>query len=122
MKIFEKLRKHKLCYLATPYTRYRQGIHMANVEACRAAASLISMKISVLSPIAHSHAVAMYGNLDPLQQDFWQGVDAPFLEMCDAMIVMELPGWLESRGVQHEIAVFDTAAKPVYYLSPEALA
>ena len=119
---FAKMREHRLCYLATPYTKYRHGIHVACVEACQFAAGLIREGVKVYSPIAHGHSIAMYGNLDPLQHAFWVNIDAPMLGFADALIVAELPGWLESEGVQHEIALFDSIKKPVYYLSGDCFA
>ena len=116
MTTLERIAQHKLCYLATPYTRYKDGISMAHVEACKFTAGLIKCGIKVYSPIAHSHMVALYGSLDPVDHDLWKTVDQVFLELADALIVAELPGWLESKGVYNEIAYFDVVKKPIYYL------
>ncbi len=115
--VLERAAKHKLCYLATPYTKHKLGIEHAWVEACTFAANLLKAGISVYSPIAHTHPIARYGSMDPLDHSIWLPFDQAMMDACDAMIVAEMPGWIESKGVQHEIAVFDVAKKPIYYLA-----
>lgn len=113
---FNELAKHKLCYLATPYSRFKGGISLAHVEACKFAAGLIQQGVRVYSPIAHTHSIAMYGNIDPLDRAMWLNLDEAMMEACDALIVAELPGWIDSEGIAYEIAFFIAKDKPVYYL------
>lgn len=108
-------------YLGSPYTRYVEGIESAYVEACKAAAKLISRGYPAYSPIAHTHPVAMYGGLDPLNHDLWLEADRPLMDAAAALVVLMLPGWKESLGLAHEIAVFRQAGKPIIYAMPEAL-
>jgi hypothetical protein len=109
-------------YLASPYTKYKPGIWQAYMEAARIAGVLTGLGVQVYSPIAHSHPLALYGNLDPLDGKLWQRVDAPFLALCDECLVAKMDGWQESSGVTHEIAEFKKAGKPVRYLDPKTLA
>jgi len=108
-------------YLATPYTKYQAGIWPAYKEAARIAGGLLKLGHDVYSPIAHSHPLAVYGGLDPLDGALWQRVDAPFLAMCDECVVALMDGWQESAGVAHEIAEFRKAGKRVRYLDPPTL-
>lgn len=48
-----------LVYLATPYSKYPRGIEAAFVDASRLAACLVRLGISVYSPIAHTHPIAI---------------------------------------------------------------
>ena len=106
-------------YLGTPYSKYRGGLDAAASEAARIAANLLKRGVIVYSPIAHSHAVAEAGTIDPVDHDLWVRADAPFVQAASALIVATMDGWQESRGLAHEIAAFTAAGKPVVYLDPE---
>lgn len=103
-------------YLGSPYSSYRWGLDAACRKASALAASLTFAGIPVFSPIAHSHALAEYGALDPLDHDFWMTADAPFMRAAGGLIVAEMAGWRDSAGLAMEIEVFDRAGKPVVYL------
>jgi hypothetical protein len=38
------------------------------------------------------------------------------MELSEALVVAEMPGWLVSKGIKHEIDVFTEAGKPVHFL------
>lgn len=109
-------------YLATPYTKYPAGIWPAYKEAARIAGALCGAGINVYSPIAHSHPLAIYGGVDPLDHDLWKRVDAPFVDICGGLIVAMMTGWETSAGITHEIAEFTAAGKPVRHLDPATMA
>ena len=110
-----------MIYLASPYTKYKYGIWPAYKEAARIAGLLTKQGYQVYSPIAHSHPLAVYGGIDPLDREIWKRVDAPFLVMCSECLVAMMDGWRESAGVTFEIAEFERAGKPVRYLDPATL-
>jgi hypothetical protein len=66
----QELTKYRLCYLATPYSKFSGGINMAFVEASIFAARLLALGVKIYSPIAHTHPLAIYGNIDPLDLTF----------------------------------------------------
>jgi hypothetical protein len=104
-----------LIYLCSPYTHPDIAVRQARFEsACRAAAELIQQGKTIFSPIAHSHFICRYGL--PLDWEFWQQHDRRYLEVCDEMVVLMIPGWQESVGVQAEIAIARELGKPVSYL------
>ena len=107
-----------LVYLATPYSRFRGGIDEAFVAACRVAAELVKKGVSVYSPIAHTHPIAVHGGIDPLDHDLWLKFDAAMMAVADCCVVAMLPSWRSSRGIGIEIASFREAGKPVFYLDP----
>lgn len=107
-----------LAYLATPYTNYMPDIEAAFVAACKLAARLIEKEVSVYSPIAHSHPIALHGGLDPLNHAMWIAFDEAMMEKCDTLIVAFLPGWQVSKGVAHEIEFFQNAGKKIWGLDP----
>ena len=105
-------------YLASPYSKYRDGIEEAYREVCRQVAVLLRAGIPVLSPIAATHGVAIHGGIDPLAHDIWLPADRPLMEAACGLIVCKLNGWDRSFGVAHEIEVFRKASKPIVYMEP----
>lgn len=108
-------------YVATPYTKYHEGIWPAYKEAARVTGRLIAQGMAVFSPIVHSHPLAFYGDLDPLDHQFWMKVDQPYMDMCDVLIVVTMKGWDESKGVAAEIFEFSKRGKTVVYCDPVTL-
>jgi nucleoside 2-deoxyribosyltransferase len=117
----EKLKKHKLVYLATVYSKCPHGIEWAFREASRTAAHLLQEGVSVFSPIAHTHPIAIYGGLDPYDHAIWLPFDQAMMDACDAMVVGKMQGWTKSVGIAHEIRDFTKKGKPIYGLDPETL-
>lgn len=113
----DQLRTHRLVYLASPYTKYPAGFHMAAVDAARIAADLMRAGVKVYSPIAHTHPLALYGNLDPLDHSLWLPFDQTIMDLADACCIAgDMVGWESSFGVQHEMKTFWGQQKPVYRL------
>jgi Domain of unknown function (DUF1937) len=112
----EKLTKYRLCYLATPYSKFPSGIHCAFVEASIFAARLLALGVKVYSPIAHTHPLAIYGNIDPLDHDIWLPFDAAMMDASEALLIAEMPGWQTSKGIKHEIDYFTDAGKDIHFL------
>lgn len=110
-----------LIYLGTPYSKYPKGLEAAFKDASALTAKLLRAGVKVYSPIAHTHPVAIYGHLDPLDHAIWLPFDRAIMDKADAMLVAEMTGWKESRGIAHEIDVFTAAQKPVYYINPDTL-
>lgn len=108
-------------YIATPYSKYPAGLEAAFIEACRVTAALVSMRLPCFSPIAHSHPVAVHGELDPLDYAIWLPANEALIDAARGLIVVEMDGWEESYGVGVEIRRFEAAGKLVLYLDPNAL-
>jgi hypothetical protein len=83
-------------------------------DACKCAAAMMERDEDVFSPVAHSHSVAVHGNLNGVDHDFWMKRDMPFMAMCDRMYILEIEGWADSKGVDEEIRIFAKAGKPIY--------
>jgi hypothetical protein len=111
----------KLIYLATPYSKWDEGITMAYVEASKLTAKLLRAGYKVYSPIAHTHPIATYGNVDPYDHAIWLPFDQIMMDKADVLFVAEMEGWKTSKGVQHEITTFLRAGKLVYFVDPETL-
>ena len=104
-----------LIYLASPYSHDNPAVRQLRFRvACEATVYLMQRGMAVFSPIVHSHPLAGLGLPDGWA--FWQGVDMRFLTVCDRLVVLMLPGWRESVGVQDEIRVCETAGTLLEYM------
>lgn len=111
-----------LCYLATPYTKYPAGIEAAFRDAARLAARLMLAGVNVYSPIAHTHPLAIYGNIDPLNHDIWMPFDKAMMDASESLLVAHMDGWDKSYGIAIEIDYFQREGKPIFDLNPNTLA
>lgn len=107
---------HGYWYLATPYSKYPDGLEAAFKHACQIAGQLISSKIPVYSPISHTHPIALYSGMDQLNHQIWLPADEPLMDAAHGLLVAELPSWRESYGIRIEIERFTRNHKPVINL------
>lgn len=112
------LSKYSLCYLATPYTKYKGGLVVAFEDAARLSARLLKRGVKVYSPIVHGHAIAIHGDINPMDLTVWLPHNALFLQLSNILLVAKMDGWEFSEGIAHEIK---TSGKPIVYLDPEHL-
>lgn len=103
-------------YLATPYSKYPGGIEEAFKVACRAAADLIRAGVRVYSPIAHTHPIAIHGEINPYAHEIWLPADEPFMRAARGLIVLRAESWERSHGVGVEIETFRKMERPVVYM------
>jgi len=92
----------KKIYLATPYTGTEVQQIVRFKQACEICADLMKSGLNVFSPIAHSHNIAVYGNM-PGSYDFWKGQNASWLEWSDELWIARMYGWDKSKGIRFEI-------------------
>ncbi len=94
-----------ISYLASPYTHPEQRVRQERyLAACKKAAELMLSGKVIFCPIAHSHPIAEWMPLEKVMDGhFWKEQDAPYLEICDELIVFMLDGWEQSSGMKHEI-------------------
>lgn len=108
-------------YLASPYSHAdKQVMEERHDAVCRHAAKMMFRGEAVFCPIAHSHVIAMH-MVEGMatEQTFWQGVDAPFINGCNKLVVLMLDGWDKSHGVAHEIKTAVERHIPIEYVNPE---
>ena len=110
-----------MIYLASPYSSDSPVVREARFKAvCVAASKLMVKGLLIFSPIAHTHPIAVAGDL-PKGWDFWAKYDREFLNFCDEIWVLMLDGWEQSRGVAGEIAIMEDMGKLVKYINPQEL-
>jgi hypothetical protein len=106
-------------YVATPYSKHPEGQGVAYVQACQAAAYLIRHKVPIFCPIAHSHGIAVYGNLSLLDHNIWLPADKPMMDQAGGLLIVKIPTWDISFGIAEEKKEFEWANKPIEYLEWE---
>ena len=106
----------ELVYLASPYSHLDPEVMERRfLDVCKVAAKLMSEGVFVFCPIAHTHPMAVAGNL-PREFDFWEKYDRVVLGQCKKLIVVKMPGWDISKGVQAEINIATEIGIPVEYM------
>lgn len=106
-------------YLATPYSKYPDGIDAAFIAACEQTALLIRAGIPVFCPIAHTHPVAINGNIDPYDHEIWIPADKPLMMGArKGLIFCKLPSWEISHGMNVERDFFEKVGRPVIEMVP----
>ncbi len=109
--------QRKLTYLATPYTHKEHYVMLARFTIVNiVAAQLMSQGEYIYSPISHTHPIAeaSCGKL-PRGWEFWEGYDTAILTNCEKLVVLRLPGWETSTGVQAEIKIASKMGIPIEY-------
>ena len=117
----DALKKYTFLYMAGPYSLYPAGIEQAFIDHCRIAAELVRDGVHVYSPVAHTHPIAVHGDIEPLNHEFWMKFNRAAMKVSKALVIVELPGWEESVGVEQERLAFARMGKPIYYLDPDSL-
>lgn len=113
----------KLYYLASPYAHEQSAVMEQRYRsAVEAVGALLTAGLAVFSPIAHNHhvnvACKMAHEDGASRWAFWKRFDLLMIDRSDAVIVLRINGWRESRGVTAEIEHAHRTGKPVYYFDP----
>lgn len=103
-------------YLGQPYTAHSQSCEVAYRQGCEAAGWLIDRGVPIFSPIAHSHPIAMIGKVKHDCYDTWLSLDERLMEGAHGLLVLELPGYETSKGLNWERAWFKERHRPIVFL------
>lgn len=111
--------KQELIYLACPYSHKEHYMLVARwLLVNKVAAKLMGQGKYVFSPISHTHPIAEAGKL-PGDWNYWEGYDRRILSFCDRIIILKLPGWETSTGVNGEIKIGKNSNIPIEYMDYE---
>ena len=100
-----------LVYLASPFAHPSETIREARLEAVRhVCGRMIDQGRIVLSPLVYAGELAQRGFHAP---QGWYAWDLQFLARSDKLVVLQLPGWQESKGVLVEIAAAQALHLPI---------
>lgn len=117
-------------YLATPYTRRATdaqgewdvfGSFDCIADATAQVLRLKAAGVSAFSPIVQSaiaaHSVQGSKEFDahhPLDAAAWMRWCQPFLNICPAVVVPDIPGWDQSDGIKAEVGFAVARGVPVF--------
>ena len=105
-------------YLATPYSKYPEGPEAAWKEASKQAAICFKAGISVFCPIAHTHSIAIEGDLAG-DYKMWNAFDVAMMNSAKGLIVCKMKSWDISYGIEKEIEYMASVChKPVKFMVP----
>lgn len=103
-------------YLAAPYThRYPEIVENRVKLINKVAALLMQRNCIVYSPISHCHAIAKENNL-PTDAEYWERQNKSFIQWCDQLVILQLHGWAESKGIAQEILMAKEYKKQVTHI------
>ena len=106
-----------LVYLASPYAHLSAVVREARLEAVRyVCGQMVNRGRIVMAPLVYLGELA-YKGVHPPQG--WYAFDLQLLARCDELVVLQLPGWEDSRGVLVEIAGAQTKGMPIRLMSLE---
>jgi hypothetical protein len=72
----------------------------------------------IFAPISAWHHIAVKYGL-PGNFEYWLELDRQFIKASSKLLVITLPGWEKSHGVQEEIKIAKKYKVPVEYIDPE---
>lgn len=107
----------KYIYVASPYSHtdatVREGRFKLIAKIC---ARLFKDGKIFFGPILQSHPLAIEGGIEETTWDMFSKFDCAWIDKCDEVWVMKIPGWEESVGVRAEINYAHNTGVPVFYL------
>lgn len=108
-----------MIYLASPYSHPDPVIKKTRfLIAQEATANLIRAGHFVWSPIVQNHEMAIRHTL-PDDAQFWKDYNFNFIRRCDGILVLDIEGWRESKGVIMEIDMANYIGLPIQMASAD---
>lgn len=109
----------ELVYLGVPYTGTKEEMNFRAMVVDTIARDLSYKGIMVYSPISSWHHISCsYGM--PTNYYFWQDMCESFLSRCSKLMVVKLPGWTTSVGLQSEIKFAKENTIAIEYINPNS--
>ncbi len=104
-----------LIYLAAPYSDSNPAVTQTRMDAVTyELADLASKGLVAFSPLL-MHFCFDRGVELPSDYGFWRNYCLTILEKSDQLIVLQLPGWMESLGIRDEISFAKDIDIPISY-------
>lgn len=109
-------------YLASPYTHPDPKVMHERFAAAEWALYnyLLRENKTVYSPIVHYHQMALSWDM-PKDFDFWMRHNYPMLAKASELLVLNIDGWRESRGVKAEMEMAAVLGIPQQFVYPEGV-
>lgn len=105
-------------YLASPYSHPDKKIMNQRYETIIiVTGKLMERGLHVYSSIVHCHPLAVRFDL-PRDHDYWDDYNAKMLKNASMLMIVELDGWQDSKGITSEIALASEYNIPVVNFEP----
>ncbi len=114
------LKDSKIEYLGLPYTDDDPLIEnwRADISDRVAADLFLSEGRIIFAPISAWHHIARKYKL-PGTFEYWLELDEEFIKISKKLLIIMLPGWEESNGVNGEIELAHKYNIPIEYIDPK---
>lgn len=113
-----KLDKDKVYYLASPYSHRNAHVQEIRYQQVSYAAALLNAEgYRLIEPIGMCHGQSLRYKL-PTGYEYWQSRDRELIARSDGIIILDLPGWSSSVGVQDEIKYAAKLEKDIVHVHP----
>jgi len=107
-------------YLACPYNSpWRIVRWLRYRKITKIAGNYMLEGYIVFSPITHSHPIHNFQSKELFTHTFWLNQDRRFLDWADVLVVIKIPGWKDSVGVDWEVKYMQKAKKPYVFAHPD---
>ena len=104
----------KRLYLACPYSHWNPVIQLLRwLWVSWAAYRLMLRGYAVFSPISHSVPISWFQSKKDNCHNFWIQQDFEYLDAYHIVMVLALPGWDKSTGVDYEITRAKAIGLPI---------
>jgi hypothetical protein len=109
-----------LIYLACPYFDPDPVVRNKRYNcATEVAVKLMENGLNVFSPLSHSIPIDRLLTIkENKRHDFWMEQDLKILKKCDLLLVLNINGLDNSRGVREEIEAAIENKIPYHYIQP----
>lgn len=116
-----------MIYVASPYSSALEGPAARRMEEKRYLEALTfitlvltTSKLPVFSPIVYVHPIAAAnGGKLGTDAEFWAKFNMAFLRKAEALFLLQLPGWQQSKGVAVELKTADFLGIPIQRYSED---
>lgn len=112
------LKRH---YLAAPYSSLDWTLPPARAQKATCMTAFFLFKgLNVFSPLTYTHQMSCeYKQLGEKSTDFWYELDNTYItHWADSLIVLTLPNYEYSAGVQNEVRLAKGLNLPIFFVSP----
>lgn len=101
--LMEARRKH-FVYLASPFTHWNPLVRYSRYKtACSITGHLLALGYNVISPIAMSYGIERHSVLrGKIDFKHWRRFDFRLIDLCSIMVLLDIKGSKESKGMEEE--------------------
>ena len=106
-----------MIYLAQPYWHVGEDIRNERAEiAADVTTALINRGFVVFSPIVYGTTIKENIYFEGLENKEWVDLDIKILSKCKLVLILALPGWTKSKGLERELQLTQASNTPHLFI------